>query len=111
MELQSYSTVKGCSSALNQVDVFALGNNSSCWHRGWNGSTWTPWVLLGGLQFEAAMDAVCFSPTDIKVFGLGFDSAAYSAEIVSPTCKSEEMIIDDFSNEYGRIHVFCRCSR
>jgi len=108
MELQSYSTVKACSSALNQVNVFALGNNSSCWYRGWNGFSWTPWVLLGGLQFETAMDAVCFSPTSIQVFGLGFDSAAYSAAIVSPSCKSEEMTFPDFSNEYGRIHLFDR---
>lgn len=31
--------------------------------------------MLGGL-FESAMDAVCFSPTRIKVFGLGSDSVA-----------------------------------
>jgi serine protease AprX len=70
---------KAVSWAPNRIDLFVLGQDSSLYHKSWDGSTWTPnsgFEFIGG-SCHGAVEAVSRTSGVLDVFVLG---------IISPFC-------------------------
>jgi hypothetical protein len=65
-----------CSWGPNRLDLFARGENSSIYHKYWNGTSWSGWATLGGTT-DSAPTACSWGPNRIDVFVRGTDNILY----------------------------------
>ena len=60
------------------IDVFVRGNDSTCWHLQWNGSSWSKWVSLGGAILAGTGPTVAAKDANsLDVFVIGTDKELY----------------------------------
>ncbi len=65
------------SCAAGSLDAFVLGGDGVPWRKTWNGTSWGPWILVGG-HVMSDPSAVCRpTTTNIDLFTEGVDRALY----------------------------------
>jgi Repeat of unknown function (DUF346) len=67
----------------NRMDIFAVGPDTTLWHRWWDGQIWNDWESLGG-ALASAPSAVSWAPERLDVF-----AQALTGEVVQFTFSDE----------------------
>jgi hypothetical protein len=63
----------------NRIDIVGKGTDNHVWHKSWNGSSWSGWDNLGGLELVNTSPAIASAGyRQLDVFAIGTDSALWT---------------------------------
>lgn len=60
----------------NRIDIFVLGTNHSCWHKWWDGKSWSVWENLGG-ELTSKITCCSWGANRLDLFALGAKNHCY----------------------------------